>query len=129
MSLKWITTLFVVAGVYDVLLGAAFLFGHARIFAHFGVEPANHPAYIAFPALLLITFGLMFFQIGADPVRFRSLMPYGMALKASYAGLAFWYQLTIGVPSMWMPWAWIDLLFLIAFFLAWRSVAASPEAS
>lgn len=124
MSIGWIRRLFVVAGFYDGLLGLAFLFGHDRIFAHFGVEPANHPAYVEFPALLLITFGLMFFHISTDPVRLRSLMPYGMALKASYIALAFWYQFTIGVPAMWKPWAWLDLLFLIGFVLAWRSVSA-----
>lgn len=123
MSLGWTRTLFVVAGLYDGLLGLAFLLGHDRIFAYFGVEPANHPAYVEFPALLLITFGLMFLHISTDPVRLRPLMPYGMALKASYAALAFWYQLTIGVPALWMPWAWMDLLFLLAFVVAWRSTS------
>ena len=123
MSFNWIKKLFVVAGLYDGLLGLAFLFGHDRIFAYFGVQPSNHPAYIEFPALLLITFGLMFLHISTDPVRLRPLMPYGMALKTSYVALAFWYQFTIGVPSMWMPWAWMDLLFLIAFVVAWRLVS------
>jgi hypothetical protein len=127
MSLGWIRTLFVLAGLYDGLLGLAFLLGHERIFAHFGVEPANHPAYIEFPAMLLITFGLMFLHISTDPARLRPLMPYGMALKVSYVALALWYQFTIGIPSMWMPWAWMDLLFLLAFVVAWRSVPAHQD--
>lgn len=124
MSKPWIRPLFVVAGLYDGLLGLAFFLGHDRIFAWFEVTPANHPAYVEFPALLLVVFGLMFLHIASDPVRLRPLMPYGMALKLAYAGLALWYQVTAGIPAMWLPWAWIDLAFLVAFVLAW--VATSP---
>lgn len=129
MSLKWIRILFVICGLYDGLLGLLFFFGHARIFALFGVEPANHPAYIEFPALLLIIFGAMFLHISTDPIRLRLMMPYGVALKLAYAGMAFWYQISIGIPTMWLPWAWFDLGFLIAFVIAWRSAARLREAS
>ena len=124
MNGNWIRPLFLIGGLYDGLLGLAFFLAHDRIFTYFEVTPANHPAYVEFPALLLIIFGLMFLHIATDPARLRSLIPYGMALKASYAGLAFWYQVTIGIPMMWLPWAWLDLGFLIAFFLAW--IALSP---
>ena len=129
MRLKWIKTLFVICGLYDGLLGLLFFFGHERIFALFGVEPANHPAYVEFPAILLVVFGAMFLHISTDPVRLRAMMPYGMALKVAYAGMAFWYQLTIGIPGMWLPWAWFDLLFLIAFVIAWRAVPRLRAAS
>jgi hypothetical protein len=122
----WIRPLFYVAALYDGLLGLAFLFFPLQIFALYGVEPPNHPAYVQFPALLLLVFAAMFWRIATDPARHRDLMPYGMALKASYCGLAFWYALTQAIPSMWMPWAWADLGFLVAFVLAWRRQRALP---
>jgi hypothetical protein len=62
----------------------------------------------------------MFFRIAADPVKGRELIPYGCALKVSYCGTAFFYQLTRGIPFMWIPWAWADLVFLALFILAAR---------
>jgi hypothetical protein len=126
MSTKWIKALFVVAGIFDTVLGAVSLVASAPIFRAAGVTPPNHFGYIQFPALLVIIFGIMFFRIAANPVARRELIPYGMALKASYFGVVFWYQLTSGVPSLWIPWAWVDLAFFILFFLAWRSLALKP---
>ena len=124
MIAGWIRPLFLIAGLYDALLGLAFFFGHEPIFAYFGVTPPNHPAYIEFPAALLVVFGVMFFHIASDPVRLRPLIPYGIALKVAYAGLAILYQVTGGIPSMWLPWAWMDLCFLLAFAVAWTKLAA-----
>ena len=118
----WIRPLFYAAALYDGILGLVFAFFPHWPFALHGVEPPNHPAYVQFPALLLIVFAAMFFRIASDPARHRDLIPYGMALKVAYCGLAFWYQLTAGIPSMWIPWAWADLAFLLAFLAAWRAL-------
>jgi hypothetical protein len=88
-----IRALFVAAGLYDGILGLAFVFFPAAIFAHYGVTPPNHYAYVQFPALLLIVFAAMFFRIATDPVRHRELILYGCGLKAAYCGLASWHRL------------------------------------
>ncbi|MBI2923372.1 MAG: hypothetical protein HYY18_20130 [Planctomycetes bacterium] len=124
----WIRPLFVLAGIYDGGLGVAFLFFHAAIFAHFGVTPPNHAAYVQFPALLLILFAALFFQVAADPAANRKLIPYGVGLKAAYCGTTFWYAAAAGIPSMWMPWAWADLGFLIVFAVAWVRLGAAAGA-
>jgi hypothetical protein len=61
----------------------------------------------------------MFLRIARAPMANRFLMLYGAALKAGYSGLVFYYLLTTGVPSMWVPWAWADLVFLILFLWSW----------
>jgi hypothetical protein len=120
----WIKPLFVIAAVYDGVLGLVFLFFPLWVFSIHGVEPPNHLAYIQFPALLLLIFAAIFFRIASNPKRYRDLIPYGIALKASYAGLAFLYEMTEGIPFMWIPWAWADLAFLFAFFAAWNKLRA-----
>lgn len=120
----WIKPLFVIAAVYDGVLGLVFLFFPLWVFSIHGVVPPNHLAYIQFPALLLLVFAAIFFRIASNPKRHRELIPYGIALKASYAGLAFLYELTEGIPFMWIPWAWADLAFLFAFFAAWNKLRA-----
>jgi len=126
MYASWIKPFFIVAGLYDSVLGLAFLFFAGWIFQAFGVTPPNHPAYVQFPALLLLIFGAMFFAIASNPVKNRDLIWYGVALKVAYCGSVFFHQLAGGVPFMWLPWAWADLVFLVLFVLAWKSIGASP---
>jgi hypothetical protein len=123
MSIKWIKVLFAICALYDGLLGFVFLFIPAALYRIAGVVPPNHYGYVQFPALLLIVFGVMFLRIAADPVARREQMVYGMALKVSYFGLVFWYQVHGGVPSLWIPWAWSDVVFLLLFLMAWRQVS------
>jgi hypothetical protein len=122
MNASWIKPFFVVSGLYDGILGLAFLFFAATIYQKFGVTPPNHFAYVQFPALLLLIFAAMFFRIARNPVANRDLILYGVALKVSYSGLAFWYFFTSEVPFMWMPFAWADLVFLALFLVAWKSL-------
>ena len=97
--------------------------GGAAIFDWYGVEPPNHPGYVQFPAALLVVFALLFFRIAFDPVRHRGLIPFGCGLKVAYCGVVFWHEFTTGVPAMWLPWAWFDLVFLVVFAIAFRVVS------
>ena len=111
-----------VAALYDGVLGLAFLFFPMAIFAFYGVAPPNHAAYVQFSALMLLIFAAMFMRIANNPSRNYELIPYGVALKASYSGLTFWYVTTAGIPSMWIPWALADLIFLILFVISWANL-------
>ena len=121
MSIRWIKPLYVVAGLYDGILGFAFLIAPDAIFRTFHIEAPNHMGYVQFPALLLIVFAAMFFRIAGNPVARRELILYGIGLKISYVGTVLWYRFTIGIPSMWVPWAWMDLGFLLLFVMAWKA--------
>jgi hypothetical protein len=123
MSTKWIKILFVVAGIYDLLLGVASVVAAPQIFRLAGVTPPNHWGYVYFPALLVVMFGIMFLRIAADPVRRIELIHYGMGLKAAYCGVVFWFDLIGSVPGLWIPFAWADLVFFVLFFFAWRTLS------
>lgn len=124
MTPAWIRGVFLLSGLYDGVLGIAFLGWGPRLFEAFRVPPPNHFGYVHFPALLLLVFGCMFLRIAGDPLRFRELMPYGIGLKAAYSGVVFYHSLTGGIPAIWVPFAWADLVFLVLFVLAWRT---TPE--
>ena len=120
MNRPWIKVLFVIAGIYDVALGVAFLFSGLSIFRIAGVTPPSHIGYVQFPALLLIIFGWMFFRVADNPVRNRDVMLYGVALKASYSGVVLGHAVHGRMPMLFLPWAWADLVFLVLFLLAWK---------
>ena len=128
MGSRMISAVFVSAGIYNGVLGVVFLFFAPMIFGAVGITPPNHYGYIVFPALLMILFAAMFFRIARSPVRHRDMIPYGIGLKAAYAGTVFWYQLQGNVPAMWVPMAWIDAAFLVLFLVARRSIAVTPSA-
>jgi hypothetical protein len=116
---RLVSILFTVAGLYDGILGVAFLLAPAAVFARYAVAPPNHFGYVQFPAALLIVFAIMFFAVAVDPRANRNLIPYGILLKASYCGLVFGYWSTQGIPDMWKPFAVADVVFAALFFWAW----------
>lgn len=129
MSTSLVKALFVVAGIYEGLLGLAFLTFPLQIFEMFAVEPPNHLGYVQFPALLLVVFAVMFFKVASDPLKYRELIPYGCGLKMSYCGLVFYYDMSGGIPAMWIPFAWADLAFLVLFVLAWKETRSELRAA
>lgn len=120
--MRWIKTLFVVAGIYDFVFGVIALVASPLIFRLAGVT-APDPGYIELPALLVILFGIMFIAIAANPAARREFILYGIGLKAAYSGVVFWHQLTSQVAFFFVPLAWTDFTFLVLFVLAWRALA------
>jgi hypothetical protein len=49
----------------------------------------------------------------------RHLIVYGILLKVSYCGLAFWYWATEGIPGLWKPFAVADVVMAALFVWAW----------
>jgi hypothetical protein len=120
VNINLVKGLFVIAALYDGILGLLFLLFPGLAFQIFEVVPPNHMAYVQFPAILLLIFAAMFYRTSRDPVANRFIMLYGVALKVGYCGLVFYYMLTTGVPAMWVPWAWADLVFLVLFLMSWN---------
>ncbi|RPJ29978.1 MAG: hypothetical protein EHM17_01510 [Verrucomicrobiaceae bacterium] len=120
-----IKVLFIIAALYDGILGIVFLCAPGRVFEAYGTTPPNHPGYVQFPAALLIIFAIMFAMIARDPVNNRRLIPYGILLKLSYCGIVLLHWLDGGIPGMWKPFAIFDLVFLVLFALAFAALGKS----
>jgi hypothetical protein len=126
MKTTTVSGLFLVAALYDGLLGLAFLAAANWIFQSAQVTPPNHVGYVQFPGAILMVFGLMFAAIARRPRENRNLIPYGILLKVSYCGVAGYHWLVGGIPALWKPFVVIDLVFLVLFLLAYRSLGR-PE--
>jgi hypothetical protein len=128
MAILWVRIVLILCGIFDGVVGVVFVAVPATMFHIFGAVPPNDYGYVQFPALLLLIFAVIFFRAAADPVKRRDQILYGVALKASYSGLVFWYQFHGGVPSLWIPWAWADAAFLLLLLLAWKATAPRTAA-
>ena len=124
-----IVLLFVIAALYDGILGLVFLFAPVAAFARFSVPPPNHMGYVQFPAALLLVFALLYLAVARDPVGHRNLIPYGMLLKVAYCGVVFYHWFTAGIPHMWKPFAVLDIVFLALFVWAYASLRSRERPS
>ena len=129
MNTTWIKIVFIISGLYDAIVAILFLLIGNQMFDYFNIIRPNHVGYIQFPALLLIIFGIMFFRIAANPVRFRELIWYGVGLKGAYSGVVLYHYFTAGIPFMWVPFAILDLIFLVVFIACWYSLGKIQTAT
>ena len=123
MKKLFIIYLFIVAALYDGVLGIAFLLRAESLFQRFQVTPPNHFGYVHFPAALLIIFALMFAAVAKNPEGNRKLIPYGMLLKISYCSVVGYHWFTAGLPGIWKPFVFFDIVFLGLFAWAYASLA------
>ena len=122
MKREWIRPLFVIAAIYDLVLGVLFLIAWRPVYERFGIALPNHPAYVQFAAAVVATFGIAFWYVANAPERNRDIIKLGVLLKIAYSSIVLSYWFQGRMPGMWVPFAWIDLVFLLAFVAALRVV-------
>lgn len=127
MSLAMLKLLFLVAGLYDLLIGLVFLLFGAALLDWAGIPQPNHMGYLQFAALQLLIFGAMFLAVSRDPVGNRNLIPYGMLLKVCYVGLTSFYWVQGECPRLFQPFAVIDAVMLVLFWLAYTGCCSSDK--
>jgi hypothetical protein len=127
-SLTPIRVLFAFAGLWDGLLGLAFLVAGPSIYRLAHITPPNHWGYIHFPAGLLVIFGLMFLAVAWRPVENRNLIIYGVLFKLCYSGVVAWHWFHGGIPVMWTYFAWADTAMAVLFVWSMRVLRPAAQA-
>ena len=116
---------FLAAALYDIVLGAVFVIAGASILTAFGMTLPPHIAYIQLAAIFILVQGLSYWLVYRDPLGNLGIVRIGVVYKAAYAGLAAWYLVLGTLPSVFfIPWAIIDVAFLVGFVLFLRRAAA-----
>jgi hypothetical protein len=122
-SSSW-RTFFLVAALYDVVLGGVFVVAGEQILGAIGMQLPPHVAYIQLAAIFIFVQGLSYWLAYRDPYGNLGIVRVGVAYKAAYAGLAAWYLLIGALPSVFfIPWAIVDVAFLVGFVLFLRTAA------
>ena len=122
--------LFVVAAVYDIALGVAFLVLWQPVFDWLGMTPPPLVAYITLPAIFVFVQGVGYAIVAGDPLDNLGIVKVGILYKALYAALAGFYFFTDQIPAMFFAWFGLfDFLFFIAFVLFLRWAMRQPTAS
>jgi hypothetical protein len=114
-------TFFLVAAIYDIVLGVAFFVLYGPLFSALGIELPNNTSYIHLTAAFVFTQGLGYWFVYQDPAANLGIVKLGVVYKAIFSGLAFYY-FAIGelLHPVFMVFGVADLLFLVGFWLFLR---------
>ena len=116
---------FLVAALYDMILGVAFVVFGEQILGAIDMELPPHIAYIQLAAVFIFVQGFSYLLPFLDPLGNLGIVRVGVVYKVAYAGLALWYLAIGALPSVFfIPWAIIDLGFLVGFVLFLRAAGS-----
>jgi hypothetical protein len=128
MSVKSVKTLLLVAAVYDIVAGLVFALCYRPIYERFGVDLPNHAGYVQLSALFVFVFGIGFYIASRDPVRNLGIILMGILMKASFVLVVFYNTYATSSPQLYIPFAAADAVFMLLFWVAYRSVRKMDNA-
>ncbi len=109
-------TFFLVAALYDLILGVVFFFFFGPIFQRLSVPLPNNTSYIQLTAGFIFTQGVSYWFVYRNMVRNTDLVKVGAMYKAIYTLVAAYYWAIGQLPHAVFAWfAVFDVLFLLGF--------------
>lgn len=123
-------TFFLIAALYDIVLGVAFFFLFDPLFSALGIALPNNTSYIHLTAGFVFVQGLGYWFVYTDPSANLGIVKQGIVYKTVFAGLGFFY-LAIGqlLHPLFMVFVVADLVFLAGFVLFLRRTSEEPMAT
>lgn len=114
-------TFFLVAAIYDIVLGVVFFLFYGAMFSALGIELPNNTSYIHLTAAFVLVQGLGYWFVYQEPQANLGIVKVGVAYKFAFSALAAYYLL-IGqlLHPIFALFGFLDLLFLIGFVLFLR---------
>ncbi len=113
---------FIVAALYDGILGISFLVAPRPLYDWLEMPEPEHLGYMQFGAALLVVFAIMFMNIARSPINNRNLIPYGILLKVSYCAVVFYHWFAGVISTPWKVFAVCDVLFGVLFLVVYHAL-------
>jgi len=122
-------TFFIVAAVYDLVLGAAFFLFYGPIWELLELELPNNTAYIHLTAAFVFVQGVGYWIVARNPMANRGIVQMGLAYKFAFAALSFFF-LSIGELLLvsFLVFGILVALFLIGFWWFLSQAREEPAA-
>jgi hypothetical protein len=115
--------LFLVAALYDFVLGFSFFLFWPFIFDHILKIPyPNYPAFYQAAAAFIFNMGIGFYFVYRNMYRNIDIVKVGIAFKLFYTGLAFFYVFVEKMPWILALFGFLDLIFIVFFVFFLRAV-------
>ena len=106
--------LYLVAALYDLILGFGFLLFYKTIYKVLGMNLPENPAYLSLCAIMIGIYGILLFMIYKNPEKSRNMIIYAILIKFAFVVVVLYYWLLVGSGYVDVPFriiAGIDLVF------------------
>jgi len=124
-SLGSFRRVFLVAAVYDLVLGGVFFLFYDPIFEALDVPPPEHASYAHLTAAFVFVQGGAYLLVARNPIRNIDLVKVGVLYKTAYAALAIYYFARGDLLDNSFAWfALFDLVFIALFVAFLRRAGA-----
>jgi len=122
---KFFRVLFLIAAIYDFILGVVFFLFYEQIFSIFNITLPVYPMYLQMAAAFIIAMGVGYYFIFLNMYRNIDLVKLGVVYKLVYSGLTayFYFKNLANVIFFWF--AMLDAIFLALFI--WFLIYASKD--
>jgi len=121
--------LFLVAALYDFVLGFFFFLFWPFIFDHILKIPyPNYPAFYQAAAAFIFNMGIGFYFVYRNMYRNIDIVKVGIYFKLFYTGLAFFYVFVEKMPWILALFGFLDLIFIVFFVFFLRAVRREVQA-
>ena len=117
--------LFLVAAVYDLILGLAFFFFYKPVYAYFNITLPDYPVYLQMAAAFVIAMGVGYYYIYKNLYRNIDLVKLGIVYKFVYSVLVGYFYFVDVANVVFFRFAIIDAAFMFLFI--WFLVYAHKD--
>ncbi|MFC1976911.1 hypothetical protein ACFLWS_01390 [Chloroflexota bacterium] len=121
--------LFLIAALYDFILGSVFFFYLPFFFENiFKITAPNYPAFFQAAAAFVFVMGVGFYFVYLNLYRNIDIVKLGIVFKLVYAALAFYYVLIENMPWIFSLFGFLDIIFIVFFIVFLRAVKREKPA-
>ena len=117
--------LFLVAAIYDLILGIIFFLYYKPVYAYFNIPLPVYPMYLQMSAAFVIAMGVGYYFIYRNLYRNIDLVKLGVVYKVAYSGLTSYFYFTNLANIVFFWFAIFDAVFLALF--VWFLVYAKKD--
>jgi hypothetical protein len=107
---------FLIAAIYDFILGIGFFLFYATIYSMFDITLPENPGYIHLSSAFVFCQGAMYYFVYLNLERNIDIAKIGVVYKIAYTGVCFYYWIIGGLPHpMFAVFGICDIGFIVFF--------------
>jgi hypothetical protein len=117
--------IFLIAAIYDFVLGLVFFLFYRQIFNYFNITIPDYPAYLQMAAAFIIAMGVGYYYVYKNLYRNIDLVKLGIVYKIVYSGVTTYFYFTDVANRVFFWFAIFDFIFLCLFI--WFLIYAKKD--
>jgi len=126
---KFYRNLFLVAALYDFVLGIIFFLFLPFFFEEiYGIVAPIYPAFYQGGAAFVFVMGVGFYFVYRNIYRNVDIVKIGIIFKSVYTALAFYYVFVENTPWIFLVFGFLDIVFIVFFILFLRAFRREVQA-